>query len=45
MITDISETNIEFLEDETHVPSDSDILLLIAALIFVFGACGIVLRR
>lgn len=45
MITDISETNIEFLEDETQVPSDSDMLLLIAALIFVFGACGIVLRR
>lgn len=44
-ITNISDTNIEFLEDETQLPSDSDLLLLIAGLIFVFGACGLVLRR
>lgn len=44
-ITNISETNIDFLEDETQVPSDSDLLLLIAALIFVFGFCGFILRR
>lgn len=45
MITNISDTNIEFLEDDTQLPSDSDMLLLIAALIFVFGACGLILRR
>ena len=44
-ITNISETNIEFLEDETQRPSDSDVLLLIAALVFVFGACFILIRR
>lgn len=44
-VMNISETNIEFLEDETQLPSDSDLLLLIASLIFVFGACGLVLRR
>lgn len=44
-ITNISDTNIEFLEDDTQLPSDSDMLLLIAALIFVFGACGLILRR
>lgn len=45
LITNISETNIEFLENETQIPSDSHLLLLIAALIFIFGACGLVLRR
>lgn len=44
-ITNISDTNMEFLEDETQLPSDSSLLLLIAALIFVFGACGILIRR
>ena len=44
-ITNISETNIEFLEDETQRLSQHDLLLLIAALIFVFGACGILIRR
>lgn len=44
-VTNISDTNIEFLQDETQLPSDSDLLLLIAALIFVFGACGLLLRR
>ena len=44
-ITNITATNIEFLEDDTQLPSDSDMLLVIAALIFVFGACGLILRR
>ena len=44
-ITEIIDTNIEFLEDETQRPSDSDMLLLIAALMFVFGACNILIRR
>ena len=44
-ITNISDTNIEFLEDETQRPSDSDVLLLIAALVFVFGTCFILIRR
>lgn len=44
-ISNISDTNIDFLEDETQIPSDSDLLLLIVVLIFVFGACGLVLRR
>lgn len=44
-ITNISDTNIELLEDESRLPSDSDVLLLIAALIFVFGACGVLIRR
>lgn len=45
MITNISDSNIEFLEDDTQLPSDSDLLLLIAGLVFVFGACGLILRR
>lgn len=45
LITEITDTNIEFLEDETQRPSDSDMLLLIAALVFVFGACSILIRR
>lgn len=45
LITNISDTNIEFLDDETLLPSDTSLLLLIAALIFVFGACGILIRR
>lgn len=44
-ITNISDTNIELLEDESRLPSDSDVLLLIAALIFVFGGCGVLIRR
>lgn len=36
-IRNISETNIEILEDESRRISDSDLLVLIAALIFVFG--------
>lgn len=44
-IRNISDTNIEFLEDETQRLSQHDLLLLIAGLIFVFGACGILIRR
>lgn len=44
-VTNITDTNIDFLEDDTQIPSDSDLLLLIAALIFVFGLCGFILRR
>lgn len=44
-ITEISETNISFLEDEMQRLSEYDLLLLIAGLIFIFGACGILLRR
>lgn len=44
-ITDISETNITFLEDETPRLSDYQVLILIAAMIFLFGAVGFVTRR
>lgn len=44
-ITDISDTNISFLEDTMQRLSDSEILLVIAALIFVFGALFILIRR
>ena len=44
-ITNISDTNIEFLEDETQRPSDSDVLLLIASLVFMFGSLCILIRR
>lgn len=44
-IRNISETNIEFMEDEMKRPSDSDLLFLIATLIFVFGALFILIRR
>lgn len=43
-ITNISDTNIDFLEDATRRPSDSDILLLIACLIFVCWATLFLLR-
>lgn len=45
VITNISDTNIEFLEDTTQRLSYSDLLLLIAALIFVLGAASILIRR
>lgn len=45
MIRDISDTNIEFMHDESQRLSDSDTLLLIAAMVFVFGACGLLIRR
>lgn len=44
-ITNISETNIEFLEDETQRPSDSDMLFVIASLVFMFGSLCILIRR
>lgn len=44
-LTNISETNISFLEDETQRLSQHDLLLLIAGLIFLFGAAALVLRR
>lgn len=44
-ISDISDTNINFLDNEVKKPSDSDMLLVIAGLIFVFGACFMILRR
>lgn len=45
LLTNITDTNITFLEDDTPRLSDSDMLLLIAALIFVFGAAFMILRR
>lgn len=44
-ITAIIDTNIEFLEDETQRPSDSDLLLVIACLVFMFGSLCILIRR
>lgn len=44
-ITNISDTNIEFLEDTTQRPSDSDLLLVIASLVFMFGLLFILIRR
>lgn len=44
-IRNISDTNIEFLEDETQIPSNTELLILIAAMIFIFGFVCIVTRR
>lgn len=44
-ITDISDTNIQFLEDESVKPSDSDLLFLIAFLVGIFGLLTTVVRR
>lgn len=43
-LTNITETNISFLEDETPRLSQHDLLLLIAGMIFLFGAAAFVLR-
>lgn len=45
VITNISDTNIEFLEDEGLQPSDSDVLRIIAGMLFIFGALFILIRR
>lgn len=45
LISNITDTNIEFLEDESRKLSDSDLLLLIAALVFIFGALSFLIRR
>lgn len=45
MITNISDTNIEFKEDESRSPSDSDVLRMIAGMVFMFGALFILIRR
>ena len=44
-ITNISDTNIEFLEDTTQRPSDSDMLLFISSILVVFGFSILVSRR
>lgn len=44
-ITNISDTNIGFLEDTTYRPSDSDLLHVIAFLVFMFGSLFILIRR
>ena len=44
-LTNITETNISFLEDETQRLSQYDLLLLIAGMIFLFGAAALILRR
>lgn len=44
-ITEISDTNLDLLQDESYHLSDSDMLVLIAGLIFFFGAGFMVLRR
>ena len=44
-ITNISDTNIDFLEDETQRLSDSELLLLIACMVFIFGTVFILIRR
>ena len=45
LITNISDTNIEFLEDESRTPSDCELLFLIAAMVFIFGALSFLIRR
>lgn len=44
-ISEIKETNISFLDDEASRLSASEVLLFIAALIFVFGALFLITRR
>lgn len=44
-ITNISDTNITFLEDESRRLSESDILILIAGMVFLFGVAAFILRR
>lgn len=44
-VTNISDTNIIFLEDESVHLSDSDLLVLIAALLFLFLGYSIISRR
>lgn len=45
MITDVSETNMVLLDDEGIHLSDSKVLVLIAAMIFLFGAVFLIRRR
>lgn len=44
-ITNISDTNIEFLEDETHRLSEYELLLVMACMIFIYGSALILIRR
>lgn len=45
MITEISDTNIRFLDDTASRLSDRDLLVMICGVLFLFGACCILIRR
>lgn len=45
MVTEVSDTNLDFLDDEGIHLSDSKVLVLIAAMIFLFGAFFLIRRR
>lgn len=44
-IRNINDTNITFIEDESNRLSDSEVLLMIACMIFMFGGIGLVRWR
>lgn len=44
-ISDISDTNISFMADESYRLSDSDLLFVIACLLFLILVCPMILRR